>query len=136
MSETLAGSPKAAADLELAANEAVLDELLKAMKSSGIPKAEQSIDALRRSGLDHVLTYSLAIGRLSHESVRRELDRFMKALANRTLTANDIKLGILALDEAAQRLAIAAGKGGPFRYPTSQNRARDSLITFARSLHR
>jgi hypothetical protein len=118
------------------ASDALLPRLLETMKQSGIPKAEQAVDALKRSGLDKLLIRAMGMGRLSHSAVRSELDRLMKALAQRTLTAVDIKAGILAFDESARRLAMSSGKGGPFRYPSTQNRARDSLITFARSLHR
>lgn len=123
-------------EFEARAADAVCADLLAAMKASGIPKGEAAMAALKRSGLHKLLVRSLALGRVSHSAVRAELDRMMKALASRTAVAADFKTGILAFDEACQRLALAAGKGGPFRYGTTENRARDSLITFARSLHR
>jgi hypothetical protein len=123
-------------EAEKLGGEAIALELLGAMKAAGIPKADAAINALRKSGLHRLLAKSLAAGRVGHVAVRLELDRLMKELATRAITAQELKLGILAFDEACQRLAIAAGKGGPFRYSTTENRARDSMITFARSLHR
>ena len=119
-----------------AAGEALSAELLDAMKAAGISKAEKSVNALRFAGLDTLLAEGLARGKVTYRMVAGDLDRLRKALVDRTLSANDIKLGILAFDESAQRLAMVAGKNGSFTYAHAGNRARDSLITFARSLHR
>ena len=116
--------------------EAITAQLLHAMKSSKVPKADQEIEALRRSGLDRLLVESLVRGKLSYQSVDRHLNRFRQAIKTRDISVNDMKSGILAFDGAAQRLALVSGKGGPFQYPIAGNHARDSLITFARSLHR
>lgn len=118
------------------AGRVVVQALREAMKSAGISKIEQSLAALETTQLDRLLARSLAEGAVDHRVVRRELDRLMRALSTRTLAAADLKAGILAFDEAAQRIALAAGRGTAFKYPTVGNRARDSLITFARSLHR
>lgn len=118
------------------AGEALVEELRHAMKSSGIAKADQSLAALEKAGLHTLLAVCLHEGRVRFSLVNEELDRFRKALVSRDLSANDIKLGILAFDETAQRLSLVAGKNGEFVYPHVANRARDSLITFARSLHR
>lgn len=115
---------------------AVSAELLEAMRAGRLSKPEKAINALKASGLDQLLVAALAEGRLRYPRVQDELARFRAALSDRSLSANEIKLGILAFDEAAQRLALVAGKKGAFSYPSTQNRARDSLITFARSLHR
>ena len=117
-------------------SEAILTQLLDAMKMSKIPKADQEVDSLRRSGLDQLLVESLLRGRLSHQSTDRHLNRMRDAIRSRGIGVADLKNGILAFDGAAQRLALVAGKGGPFQYPLQGNHARDSLITFARSLHR
>ena len=118
------------------AGEAVSETLLKAMKSAGITKSDKSVTALKRAGLDSLLALSLAHGRLKYTPVTELLARFRSALQERSLTAEQIKDGILAFDAAAQRLAMVGGSAGGFTYPTKGNRARDSLITFARSLHR
>src|SRR5437667_148429 len=96
---------------------AVTTQLLSALKVAGVPKAEHSIDALKRSRLDRLLVRALARGRVTHTMVTAELDRMRKALAARTASAQDLKLGIVAFDEASQRLALVAGKTGPFQYP-------------------
>ena len=64
------------------------------------------------------------------------LDRMREAIRARLISVLDLKNGILAFDDAAQRLAMVSGKAGPFQYPLLGNHARDALITFARSLHR
>lgn len=118
------------------AGQAVVHALRDAMKAAGISKIEPSLAALQATQLDRLLARSLAEGAVDHRVVRRELDRLMRALSSRAIAAADLKAGILAFDEAAQRIALAAGRGSAFKYPTVGNRARDSLITFARSLHR
>ncbi|MFO0724492.1 MAG: hypothetical protein U1E65_11955 [Myxococcota bacterium] len=124
-----------ASALALAA-EALTTELLFAMKTVGIKKSEEAISALKKTDLDKLLVRSMALGKVSHISVRNELDRLTKALGRRELSAQELKAGILAFDESAQRIALSTTKGLSFKYPTVANRARDSLITFARSLHR
>lgn len=118
------------------AGQAVVGALREAMKAAGLAKIEPSLAALQATQLDRLLARSLAEGAVDHRVVRGELERLMKALSSRALVAADLKAGILAFDEAAQRIALAAGRGAAFKYPTVGNRARDSLITFARSLHR
>lgn len=117
-----------------AAGKVVVEVLREAMRAAGIPKIDAALSALAATELDHLLARSLAEGEVDHREVRRQLDRLMRALSARTLSAADIKAGILAFDEAAQRIAGASVRG--LKYPTAGNRARDSLITFARSLHR
>lgn len=119
-----------------AAADALTEQLAEAMKASGIKNAAASIESLKKSGLDKLLARCVARGRVGYGMVNAELDRLRAALVQRTLTAVEVKLGILAFDEAAQRLALVAGKNGSFQYAGEQNHARDSLITFARSLHR
>jgi hypothetical protein len=116
--------------------EAVTAQLLEAMKLSKMSKADQSVDALRRSGLDQLLVEALVRGRLTFQAADRHLNRMRDAIRTRRIPPQDIKNGILAFDGAAQRLALVSGKGGPFQYPLHGNHARDSLITFASSLHR
>jgi hypothetical protein len=131
-----AASAASAEEARGLAGQAVLAELSRAMREAGITKAEQSVAAINAAGLGPLLARALAEGRVKLSWVDAELDRFRKALVRRDLSAQDIKLGILAFDECAQRLSLVAGKTGGFDYPSSGNRARDSLITFARSLHR
>ncbi len=116
--------------------EAVALQLLDAMKSSRVPKADQQIDALKRSGLHELLVDTLMKGKLTFQAADKHLNRMRIAIKSRQIAVNDLKNGILAFDDAAQRLALVSGKGGPFQYPLQGNHARDSLITFARSLHR
>ena len=118
------------------AGEALSKELLVAMKAAGITKADKSVKALDAAGLNQLLALALAKGKLSYRAVDDVLAELREALTNRTLTAEQIKDSILAFDAAAQRLAMVGGQGGGFEYPTKGNRARDSLMTFARSLHR
>ena len=118
------------------AGEAVSQELLTAMKAAGIAKAEKSVKALDEAGLNQLLALALATGKLSYRAVDEVLAQLRDDLSNRVLTAEQIKDSILSFDAAAQRLAMVGGQGGGFEYPTKGNRARDSLMTFARSLHR
>ena len=118
------------------AGEALSGELLVAMKAAGIPKSEKAVTALKTAGLDGLLALALANGRLKYNPVTKVLSRLRGALQDRSLSAEQIKDGILAFDSAAQRLAMVSGSAGGFAYPTKGNRARDSLMTFARSLHR
>jgi hypothetical protein len=117
-------------------SEAIVAQLLEAMKAWKVPKAEQAHESLRRSGLDQLLVEALLRGKLTYQASDRHLNRLRDAIRSRVISVNDIKNGILAFDGAAQRLAIVSGKNGPFSYITRGNHARDSLITFARSLHR
>ena len=128
-----AAEPKEALRL---AGEAVSQELLRAMKAAGLPKSDKSVTALKVAGLDALLALALADGKLKYTPVTEVLSRLRNDLQNRSLTAVQIKEGILAFDAAAQRLSMVVGPDGSFEYPTKGNRARDSLITFARSLHR
>lgn len=121
--------------LRLAAD-LLLEQLLPAMKAARTPKPEQAIEALRKTKLDLLLVRSLGIGRVSLRMVDDELARMRNALVTRELSANELKDGIKAFDSEAQRLSLAAGKNGRFHYHGEKNRARDSLITFGRSLHR
>ncbi len=121
--------------LALAAD-ALTTELLNAMKTVGVKRSEDAIGALKKTGLDKLLVRSMAMGQVSHTVVRTELDRLTKALGRRELSAQELKAGILTFDESAQRIALSTTKGLSFKYPSVANRARDSLITFARSLHR
>ena len=116
------------------AGKVVVEVLREAMRAAGTPKIDAALAALSMTELDHLLARSLAEGEVDHREVRRQLDRLMRALSSRTLSAAEIKAGIRAFDEAAQRIAGASVRG--LKYPTTGNRARDSLITFARSLHR
>jgi hypothetical protein len=116
--------------------EAVTLQLLDAMKSSRVPKSDQQIEALKKSGLHELLVDTLMKGKLTYQAADRHLERMRAAIRGRTISVQDLKNGILAFDDAAQRLALVSGKGGPFQYPLAGNHARDSLITFARSLHR
>lgn len=118
------------------ASEAITAQLLEAMKAWKVQKADQAHDALKRSGLDGLLVESLLRGKLTYQASDRHLNRLRDSIRSRAVSVNDIKNGILAFDAAAQRLAIVSGKNGPFQYATRVNHARDSLITFARSLHR
>jgi hypothetical protein len=116
--------------------EAITAQLLEAMKTSKMPKADQQIDALKKSGLDQLLVEALLRGRLTYQAADRHLNRMRDSIRSRVVPVQDMKNGILAFDGAAQRLALVSGKGGPFQYPLHGNHARDSLITFASSLHR
>jgi hypothetical protein len=118
------------------AGEAVSTELLHSMKAAGISKSDKSVTALKIAGLDTLLALALAEGRLKYTPVTEVLTRLRTSLQSRSLSAIQIKDGILAFDAAAQRLAMVAGDKGSFAYSTKGNRARDSLLTFARSLHR
>jgi hypothetical protein len=111
-------------------------ELRDAMRAAGVAKPEAALNALERTGLDQLLVRGLAFGRISPLAVRCELDRLRRALSERRFTAAELKLALVSLDENAQRLALALDRSAGFRYPTQGNRARDSLLTFARSLHR
>ncbi|MBI4815551.1 MAG: hypothetical protein HY791_04815 [Deltaproteobacteria bacterium] len=129
-----AGEPGAREGLETAAQELVA-ALAAAMKSAKMPRPEQSLLHLQTAGLQTLLARALGRGQLGYGAVADQLERMRQGLARREKTARELELGILALDELAQRIALVSGRGG-FTYPTEANRARDSLITFARSLHR
>ncbi|MCK6551773.1 hypothetical protein L6R52_38420 [Myxococcota bacterium] len=116
--------------------EALVTQLLDAMKASKMPKADQAIESLKRSGLDQLLVEAMLRGKLTLQAADRHLNRMRDGIKNRSIPVQDVKLGILAFDGAAQRLALVAGKGGAFQYPLLGNHPRDSLITFASSLHR
>jgi len=116
--------------------EAIVAQLLEAMKTWRMTKAEQAHESLRKSGLDQLLVEALLRGKLTYQATDRHLNRMRDAIRSRSASPNDVKAGILAFDGAAQRLAVVSGKNGPFQYPLRGNHARDSLITFARSLHR
>jgi hypothetical protein len=114
---------------------AVTMQLLEAMKAARVPKAEKAVEALTASGLDRLLVEAWARGKITYKMVDAHLNRLRKWITTRD-RAETVKQGILAFDGAAQRLALVAGRNGPFSYPTRNNHARDSLITFARALHR
>lgn len=116
--------------------EAITAQLLDAMRGAKVPKADQQVEALRRSGLDRLLVEALLRGKLTYQAADRHLNRMRDAIRARGVPVQDVKNGILAFDGAAQRLALVSGKGGPFQYPLHGNHARDSMITFASSLHR
>lgn len=122
---------------------AVTEQLLKSMKASRmtmkareISKPDRCVAMLRRSGLDRLLVEGWMHGRVSYQAADRHLNRLREALSSRSLSTDEVKFGILAFDGAAQRLCTGTGMSGPFEYPASQNHARDSLLTFARALHR
>jgi hypothetical protein len=125
-----------AADALLGLAAVVRAELRDALRAAGVPKPEPALAALEKTGLDQLLVRGLAFGRISPLAVRRELDRLRRALSERNFTAAELKLALVSFDENAQRLALALGRSAGFRYPAQGNRARDSLLTFARSLHR
>jgi hypothetical protein len=116
-------------------SEAIAAQLLEAMKAARVPKAEKAVEALQASGLDRLLVEAWARGKITYKMVDLHLNRLRKEINTRD-KAEVVKQGILAFDGAAQRLALVAGRNGPFSYPLRNNHARDSLITFARALHR
>lgn len=116
--------------------EAIIAQLLEAMRAWKVPKAEHAHEALKKSGLDQLLVEALMRGKLTYQASDRHLNRLRDAIKTRQIGVQDIKNGIHAFDGAAQRLAIVSGKNGPFLYPLRGNHARDSLITFGSSLHR
>lgn len=115
--------------------EAILAQLLEAMKAARVPKAEKAVEALKVSGLDRLLIEAWSRGKITYRMVDAHLNRLRGEITSRE-RAEMIKQGILAFDGAAQRLAMVSGRNGPFSYPLRNNHARDSLITFARALHR
>jgi hypothetical protein len=116
-------------------SEAIAAQLLEAMKAAKVPKAEKAADALRESGMDRLLVEAWGRGRITYKMVDAHLNRLRRMIKTRD-KAEVVKQGILAFDAAAQRLAMVSGRNGPFAYPLRNNHARDSLITFARALHR
>ncbi len=116
-------------------SEAIAAQLLEAMKAARVPKAEKAVESLRASGLDRLLVEAWARGKITYKMVDAHLNRLRGDIKTRD-RAEVVKQGILAFDGAAQRLALVAGRNGPFAYPLRNNHARDSLITFARALHR
>lgn len=110
--------------------------LAEGFKLASIPKPDQAVSMLAKTGLEQLLWSGIERGRITERMASEELTRLGEALKTRRLGADEIKLGILALDDAAQLFSGALGKDGGFRYDHSQNRARDLMITFARSLHR
>jgi hypothetical protein len=118
------------------ANEAVTAGLLEALRAAELPKPEHTVAVLKKAGLDVLLTRTLGKGRLTHGMVNAQIDSMRGQLAGRKLSATELRDGILAFDELALRLGFIAGRQGKFEYPATQNRGRDLLITFARSLHR
>ena len=116
-------------------SEAIAAQLLEAMRAARVPKAEKAVEALRAAGLDALLVEAWANGKITYKMVDRHLNRLRKWITTRD-RAEVAKQGILAFDGAAQRLALISGRNGPFAYPLRNNHARDSLITFARALHR
>ncbi|MBI2376072.1 MAG: hypothetical protein HYV07_18910 [Deltaproteobacteria bacterium] len=114
---------------------AFAEVLAAAMRAAKMPRPEQSLEHLRNAQLEVLLARAIGRGALGYGAVADQLERMRRALAARDVTAKQLELGIVALDELLQRLALVAPRGG-FSYPMENNRARDSLITFARSLHR
>jgi hypothetical protein len=114
---------------------AVTMQLLEAMKAARVPKAEKAVEALQAAGLDRLLVEAWARGKITYKMVDAHLNRLRREITTRE-KAETVKQGILAFDGAAQRLALVSGRNGPFSYPLRNNHARDSLITFARALHR
>ncbi len=116
--------------------EAFRAALVESLKLASLPKPDAAVAALHKSGLEPLLFAGLEKGRITERMASSELERLGDALKNRTLSAEDIKLGLVALDDIAQLFAGALGKDGGFRYDHTLNRPRDLMITFARSLHR
>ncbi len=123
--------------------EAVLTQLLGAMKHARtrlrpkeIGKPDKYIEALSAIGLDQLLVEGWCRGKITYRQVDQHVNRLREAIQARTLTPSAIKLGILAFDGTAQRLASVSAEAGGFEYPLERNQARDSLVTFARALHR
>ena len=114
----------------------VLKEGRITLKAKKVSKPEQCVSALKRSGLDTLLVEGFMSGRITYKLVDAHLTRMRDEIRARTRSADDIKFGILAFDGIAQRLSLVSGKKGAFKYPLRGNHARDSLITFARCLHR
>lgn len=135
---TLMGSAEAADSFDEAMTlvaEAVTAQLIEAMKAAKVPKAEKAVEALKASGLDRLLVEAWIRGKITYRMVDAHLNRLRHEINTRE-RAELVKQGILAFDGAAQRLAMVSGRNGPFSYPLRNNHARDSLITFARALHR
>ncbi len=118
------------------AAEAVISELATAMEASKLPDVAAQIGALRTSGLDRLLVEGLAAGRVTVPMARDHVQRMLRALRDRAIGVHELKAGILAFDESAQRLSISVGPDGNFRYPHLTNPVRDLLIALALSLHR
>lgn len=123
-------------DALLLAADAASAELLETMKAARVQKCEPKVEALRRSGLHVLLLETMLRGALSEALVKQHLTRMQDAIRARLTPVQDLKNGILAFDEICQQLALVIGKDAPFHYPLDGNRARDLLITYARSLHR
>src|SRR5437016_5105416 len=63
--------------------EAITAQLLEAMKASKIPKAENAVEALKKSGLDKLLVEALLRGRLTFQAADRHLNRMREAIKAR-----------------------------------------------------
>lgn len=111
-------------------------QLVGALKAARVSKAQQAVEDLKEAGLDRLLLESWMEGKVSYKEVSGHIERLRKKMS--TLEdAEIIKQGILTFDTAAQHLAMLQGpEGHQFEYPLKNNRARDSLTTFARALHR
>ncbi len=111
---------------------AILPALAQAGKDARIYKADAQVKNLEASTLDRLLVDVWVAGKLTDRAANQTIDR-LRGLV-RTVGADEVKEGILALDNFLQHLALASPN--TLEYPRDQNRARDRLLTFARALHR
>lgn len=137
-----AGQAETRSEMLALVAEALTTQLLEAskrgkigMKAKKIARPDQAVSMLRASGLDNLLVEGWLRGRVTHGAAEKQLASMREAIRTRTRTAEEMKLGILAFDGFAQRMALA-DPAGDFRYPLEENKARDLLMTFARALHR
>ena len=94
---------------------------------------KSGVDAMRASGTDTLMLQILSRGKLSMSIVRSEMTRLSQGLRDDSLSAADVKKGLVTADGLLQRLALA---GAPLEYGFQNNGPRDLLLSFAASLHR
>lgn len=108
-------------------------ELLLALRSLAHLDGQKAVAAFSRSGLGRALLETGAAGRLTRYSVDTHLNRMRAELVERRLSAEEAKLGLLAYDAALQGLSAVSPTD---LKPPVGSAARDSLLVFARALHR
>ncbi len=120
------------ADALTLVTQAVQERFAFTLKSLKIRQADKVAQAVAELKLDTLLVESYAQGKLTRAAVDQQLGRLRSYIKDRD-SAERAKQAILAFDTVAQALALNSGQS--FQY-SLKTHARDSLISFARALHR
>lgn len=117
-----------------ALSEALMLRIHAAFMAIDPDRAEDDLQALRRAGLDRLLTELVLAAPATAAASARALERMRAAYTSGEARANDLKRAILVFDRTAYRLALVADAQFPFSYPLAQNPVREALYAFARAI--